>query len=164
MDWFQLDWQEIFGSEVPALELFLRGTLIYLGIFGVLRLLLRRVAGNVTIADLLMVVLLADAAQNAMSAEYRSVTDGAILVSTIIFWNYALDRLAFHFPTVGRFVYPGPLVLVKSGRVYWRNMRREFISEEELRSQMRQNGIEHFDDVKIAHMEGDGRISIVKRE
>lgn len=164
MEWFRLDWQEIFASTVPTLELILRGTLVYLGIFVVLRVLLRRVAGNVTIADLLMIVLLADAAQNAMSAEYRSVTDGAILVTTIIFWNYSLDRLAFHFPTVGRFVYPGPLVLVREGRILWRNLRREFISEEELRSQMRQQGIEDFSEIKVAHMEGDGRISIVKRK
>jgi uncharacterized membrane protein YcaP (DUF421 family) len=142
----------------------LRGTLIYLGIFVILRLALRRVAGNVTIADLLMMVLIADAAQNAMASEYRSVTDGAVLISTIIFWNFALDWLAFRFPRIGRFVHPPPLPLVRDGRVLWRNLRREFISIEELRSQAREQGIEDFAQIKLAQMEGDGRISIIKRQ
>ena len=159
-----LDWQEIFSTSVSPLELILRGSLIYLGIFTILRLLLRRVAGNVTIADLLMVVLIADAAQNAMAAEYRSVTDGAVLITTIIFWNYTLDRLAFHFPSVGRFVYPAPLPLIRNGRIQWRNLRQEFISEDELRSQLREQGIDDIAGVKLAQMEGDGRISVIKRQ
>lgn len=163
MEWTP-DWQEMFASTVSPFELILRGTVIYLGIFLVLRTLLRRVAGNVTIADLLMVVLIADAAQNAMAAEYRSVTDGAILIITIIFWNYALDRMAFHLPWVGRFVYPAPLPLIRNGRVLQRNLRHEFISEEELRSQLREQGVEDIATVKLAHMEGDGRISVIKRQ
>jgi hypothetical protein len=164
MRWYELDWAELFIPTVPALELILRGTLMYVGIFVVLRVLLRRVSGNVTIADLLMVTLIADAAQNAMASEYRSVTDGAILVLTIIFWNYLLDRLAFHSPWIGRFVYPAPLPLIRDGRLLWHNLRREFISEEELRGQMREQGVADYADVKLAHMEGDGRISIIKRE
>lgn len=162
MQWLP-DWQETFALTVSPFELMLRGTLIYLGIFAILRLFLRRVAGNVTIADLLMMVLIADAAQNAMASDYRSVTDGAILVSTIIFWNFALDWFAFNFPAVGRFVHPPPLPLVVDGRILWRNLRREFISLEELRSQMREQGIEDFAQIKLAQMEGDGRISIITR-
>lgn len=158
-----LDWQSIFASTVSPFELILRGSLIYLGIFIVLRVFLRRVAGNVTMADLLMMVLLADAAQNAMADAYDSITDGGILVGTIIFWNYALDRLGFHIPTIGRFVHPDPLLLVDNGRVLWRNMRREYITEAELLSQMRERGVEELADVKRAYIEGDGRISIIKR-
>lgn len=163
MDWIAFDWREVFVSTVSPVEIFLRGTCVYLGIFSLMRILLRRVAGSVTIADLLMVVLISDASQNAMTADYHSLTDGFVLISTIIFWNYALDRLAFHFPLIGRFVYPNPLPLVRNGRVLWRNLRREYISEEELRSQMREQGVEAFEEIKLAQMEGDGRISIIKR-
>lgn len=164
MDWLSPDWHDVFGITMSPLELMLRGTLMYLGIFVILRLFLRRVAGNVTIADLLMMVLISDAAQNAMTSDYRSVTDGAVLVSTIIFWNFALDWLAFHFPLVGRFVHPPPLPLVVDGQILWRHLRREFISLEELRSQMREQGVEDFTQIKLAQMEGDGRISILKRQ
>jgi uncharacterized membrane protein YcaP (DUF421 family) len=64
----------------------LRGTLVYLFLFAVLRVMRHQ-------ADLLLVVLIVDAAQNAMGSEYTSVTEGAILVATIAAWDYALDWL-----------------------------------------------------------------------
>lgn len=159
-----IDWQHVFEPTVPPLELVLRGTVIYLGIFFVIRFLLRRDAAALSLPDLLMVVLIADAAQNAMADNYESLTDGAVLVGTIIFWNYALDRLAFHVPYFARFVHPPPLPLVRNGRMLRRNMRDESISEEELMSQLRQAGVDDVAKVKVAHIEGDGRISVIKRE
>lgn len=159
-----IDWKHVFEPTVPATELMLRGTLIYLGILFVIRFLLRREAAALSLPDLLMVVLIADAAQNAMADSYESLTDGAVLVGTIIFWNYTLDRLAFHVPYIRRFVHPPPLPLVRNGRLLRRNMRDESVSEEELMSQLRQAGVEDIAQVKIAHIEGDGRFSVIKRE
>jgi uncharacterized membrane protein YcaP (DUF421 family) len=115
------------------------------------------------LADLLVTVLVADAAQNAMSAEYKSVTDGFVLVGTLVFWNYALDWLSFRFAAVRKIIDPPPLKLVENGRMNLRNMRREMISEEELMSHVRQEGAEKLEQVKMAMMEADGRISVVKR-
>lgn len=163
MDWLvPVDWRGMFGSEVAPLELFIRGTLIYLGILAMLRLLLRREAASITVPDLLMIVLLADAGQNAMAKDYHTLTDGAVLIGTIIFWNYALDRLAFRFRFVEWFVHPPPLPLIRNGRVIARNLRRESISEQELMSQLRQKGVEEIGDVRLAVMEGDGRISVIR--
>lgn len=164
MDWFALDWQKMFGITVSPFELMLRGSLMYLGIFSTVRVLLRREAGAISLPDLIMVTLIADAAQNAMTSGYESVTDGAILVGTIILWNYALDRLSFHFSWFERFVHPPPLPIIRDGRVLWRNMRTESITKEELMSQLREAGIEDVTQVKVAHVEGDGRISIIKRQ
>ena len=158
-----IDWKHVFEPTVPATELILRGTLIYLGILFVIRFLLRREAAALSLPDLLMVVLIADAAQNAMADSYESFTDGAVLVGTIIFWNYALDRLAFHLPYFTRLVHPPPLPLIRNGRMLRRNMRDEAISDDELMSKLRQAGVEDIADVKIAHIEGDGRISVIKR-
>jgi hypothetical protein len=58
---------------------------------------LKREAGGVGITDMLVIVLLADAAQNAMAGEYKSISDGLVLVSTIIFWSYALDWLGYRY-------------------------------------------------------------------
>src|SRR5437016_14178236 len=63
MEWFALDWQEIFGLTVSPIELMLRGTLMYLGIFAAIRVLLPREAGAISLPDLIMVTLIADAAQ-----------------------------------------------------------------------------------------------------
>lgn len=159
----EIDWKHMFEPTVPPLELILRGTVMYLGILAVLRLLLRREAAALSLPDLLMVVLLSDAAQNAMADSYDSLTDGAILVGTISLWNYTLDRVALRVPFFARFVHPPPLPLVRNGQMLKRNMRVEFISEEELMSQLRQSGVDDLAKVKAAHMEGDGRISVIKR-
>lgn len=160
----EIDWKHLLEPTVPPLELVMRGTIIYLGILVVVRMLLRREAAAISLPDLLMVVLLSDAAQNAMADNYTSLTDGIILVGTIILWNYTLDRLAFHVPFFTRLVHPPPLPLVRNGQLLKRNMRMESISEDELMSQLRQAGVDDIAKVKAAHIEGDGRISVIKRE
>ena len=160
---FAIDWNAILVPDTPLLEIFVRGTVVYLGLFVMLRVL-RRQSSSVGIGDMLVLVLIADAAQNAMAADYHSVPDGLLLVATIIGWSYALDWLGYHVPSVQRFIYPPPLPLVRDGKLLRRNMRQELITEQELMSQLRQNGIESLDQVERAYMEGDGQISFVKRE
>src|SRR6185503_15718884 len=134
-------------------------TLTYLLLFFILRFL-RRETGAIGIADLLVIVIIADAAQNAMAGEYKSITEGAVLVLTIAFWDYALDWLSYRFPTIRRIVRPVPLLLIKNGRMIKRNMRQEMITEEELLSQIREQGVESVSQVQKCYLEGDGHISI----
>ena len=158
-----IDWKAAFVPTVSLLEIVLRGTVVYLLLFFVLRVL-RREAGALGISDLLVVVLIADAAQNAMSSEYKSVTEGAVLVGTIIAWDYTLDWLGYRFPALGRLLRPAPLPLVRDGRALRQNMRRELVSMEELMSQLREQGVEHLSEVKKCYLEGDGHISVIKKE
>jgi uncharacterized membrane protein YcaP (DUF421 family) len=161
---FAIDWGQIFKPDTSPLEIFIRGTIVYLALFAMLRLVLRRESGSVGMSDLLVLVLMADAAQNAMAGNYNSLPDGLLLVATIIFWSFALDWLGYHVTFMRRFVYPPPLLLVNDGKLNRRNMRKELITEEELMSQVRQQGIEDISDVQRACIEGDGQISIVKKE
>ncbi len=85
------DWSSIFLPNTPLLEIFIRGTVVYLGIFLLLRLILKRETASIGVTDILVIVLLADAGQNAMADDYRSLPDGLLLVAVIIFWGYALD-------------------------------------------------------------------------
>lgn len=158
---FQVDWHKIFLPSASIAELFIRGTLVYLALFSLLRFLPSRQIGAVGIADLLVVILFANAAQNAMTSDYSSVTDGLILVLTIICWSYALNWLGYKFPAVQRLLTPPPLMLVKSGRMLYRNMRRELITEDELMLQLRKQGIDAIRDVHKAFMEADGSISVI---
>src|SRR5690349_18259136 len=95
--WIDLDWQRMFVPSQPVLETVIRGTFTYLSLFFLLRVF-RRQIGSIGPADLLVLLLIADASQNAMAGEYRSITDGLVLVVTIIGWEYVLDAAAFHFP------------------------------------------------------------------
>jgi uncharacterized membrane protein YcaP (DUF421 family) len=163
MDWLlHVEWREVFVPEMSVAEVFLRGTAVYFMLLAFLRLL-RRESGAIGITDLLVVVLIADAAQNAMAGEYVSITEGALLVGTIAFWDYTLDYLGYHSRVVARMLRPQALALVEDGRMLPRNMRRELITEEELMSQLRQHGVEDVSEVKRACLEGDGQISVIRR-
>ena len=155
---------DIFELTVAPWELIVRGTLTYWFLFAIFRFVLRRDVGSVGLADVLLLVIIADASQNAMSGGYESVTDGAILVGTIVGWNYLLDWGAFRFEAVRRIVQPPALTLVRDGRVDHRNLRREFISLDELMSHLRINGVEDLKQVRRACMEPDGQISVVKKD
>lgn len=155
---------DIFELTVSPWELMARGTLTYWFLFAVFRFVLRRDVGSVGLADVLLLVIIADASQNAMSGGYESLSDGAILVGTIVGWNYLLDWGAFRFKAVRRFAEPAALVLVRDGRVNHRNLRREFISMPELMAQLRINGVDDVAKVRRACMESDGQISVIKND
>ena len=155
------DFHKIFANNIPVLEIVIRGSIVYLTLFFLLRIILKRESGTVGITDLLVVVLLADASQNAMAGGYNSLPDGIILVSTIIFWSYFLNWLGYKSAFFQRLIKPGKLLLVKEGRLIRRNMKKELLTEEELMSEIRLNGAKDLKDVEEAFMENDGRISVI---
>jgi uncharacterized membrane protein YcaP (DUF421 family) len=152
---------DVLAPELPVWELILRGSVTYLFLFGLLRLFQKRQAGTLGVPDLLLILLVAHAAHNAMVGEYHSLSDGAVLVLTILFWNLAINWLGFRVPLIGKLVHPPPLELVSEGQENWPNMRRELISREELLSHVRRAGAENLSDVKAAWIEGNGAISVV---
>lgn len=159
----RVDWAGVFVPALGLAEIVLRGTLMYLALFAILRFLGRRQAGHFGPADLLVIVLIADAAQNALGAEYRSITEGTVLVLTIVAWDYVLDWLAWRFPPLRSLLKPPPLKLIENGRVLRQNLRAEMLSFDDLKSQLREEGIQQVRDVTEAHLEGDGRLSVIKR-
>lgn len=159
-----VDLSELFLPTVPLLETFLRGTGVYLALFAMLRFFLKREAAQIGVTDLLVVVLLADATQNAMAPDYQSITDGLLLVAVIIGWSYALDLLSFRFPLMNRLIKPGKLLLVRNGVALRRNMERELITDDELATALRQRGIADIREVSQAWMESDGSITAISRK
>src|SRR5687767_8106768 len=126
-----IDWRELFVPSGNLLELVLRASLMYLLILSGFRVF-RREAGSLSVSDLLVVVLIADAAQNGMAGEYESLSEGVIAVATIFLWNYTLDWLAYRSRTVHWLLHPPPLVLVRNGQVQARNLRAELITKSDL--------------------------------
>jgi uncharacterized membrane protein YcaP (DUF421 family) len=158
-----IDWGEVLGFTVSPLELAFRGTAMYWFLFLAFRLFVRRDMGSLAISDVLVLVLVADAAQNAMASDYRSVTDGFVLVGTILAWNILLDWAAYASPRLRRLLSPPAVLLIRNGTLLRRNLRRELVTEQELQVKLRQHGIEDFAEVKAAFMESDGEVSVLKR-
>lgn len=157
------DWRGMFSLSVSPVELIVRGSAMYLFLFVLFRVVMKRRVGTVGMADILILVIIADAAQNGMSGDYNSVLDAFILVSTIVAWNQLIDWLTYRFKWLENVLEPSPLPLVEHGRILWRNMRHEFLSEEELRSKLREHGVADPAEVERAYMEPDGQITVLKK-
>jgi uncharacterized membrane protein YcaP (DUF421 family) len=161
---FDIDWHTLLVPSVPILETLIRGSVVYLTLFVLLRFIPNRQVGAVGLTDLLVIVLIATAVQNALADDYKSIADGLLLVGTIFFWSYVLNWLSYQFPSFQRFIRSPALPLIKDGKMLRRNMRQELITEQELRSTLRLQGLEDIAEVKLAQMEADGRISVVPYE
>lgn len=159
---FQVDWQSVFVPTQSLLEIFIRGTIMYLAMFALLRIF-RRQAGSLSIADLLVIVVIADAAQNGLAGETKSVTESILLICTIVFWNVLLDWLGFKSKFFEKILEPEKLQVIENGKYLRRNMRKEMITTEEIESQMRQNSIQDMSEVETAYLESDGYFSFIKK-
>ena len=159
-----LHWGELFGLSVPPLELVVRGSALYLFLLVLFRVVIKRRMGAIGMADILVLVIISDASQNAMAGEYKTVTDGFILISTIIAWNYLFDWAGYHFPRLQKLLEPAPLLLNRDGRVLRRNLRVEYVSDQELESQLREHGVDDPAEVEKAYLEPDGQFTVIKKK
>jgi uncharacterized membrane protein YcaP (DUF421 family) len=98
-----------------------------------------------------------------MAGEYRSITDAFILVGTILAWNYFFDWANYRFAWMQRWLEPDPLLLIRDGRVLWRHMRLERVTEKELTAKLREHGVTEVAEVAKAYMEPDGQVTVIKR-
>lgn len=155
---------DVWGFSVDPLELVVRGTAVYAFLFVLFRFVLRRDTGSMGIADILLVVLIADASQNAMSGGYRTVPDGLLLVSTLVAWNWLLDWASWRWNVVRRFAEPPPVVLVRRGHLVAAALRREQITVPELMANLREHGIDKLSQVHVARMESDGSVSVIRAD
>ena len=152
----------LFHFQISPCELILRGSLIYWFLFLLFRFFLRRDSGSIGLADVLVIVLIADAAQNGMSGEYKSVGEAMVLVGTIAAWNYFIDWMSFRYRWFARFSEPRVITLIRHGSVLHKNLRQEMITDEELESQLRLSGVDDIGDVKHARLEPDGHVSVIR--
>ena len=163
MDWFAtVDWEGIFDPKHALLELFIRGTLMYLIIFVLLRVAVRRQVGGMGMTDVLVIVLIAEVAGNGISDNFQSIPESTVLIATVLFWTYVIQWLQSRFPAIERLLTDSKLKLIENGNMLRKNMRSEFVTVEELTAQLREQGLEDCRDVKAAYMEADGKISIIR--
>lgn len=156
------DFEKLFKVETPILELVNKGSVMYLGILLLFRVLPRRTGGEMAMMDLIFVLLITEAATHSLGG-YSSITEGFIVIVTMMSWNYLFNFLSYHVPVFEKMVSPPPLLIIKNGRLLKRNMRREYLTEEELTDHLRLEGIDDVGEVKEAYIEGDGKISVIAK-
>jgi len=161
VDWFlTIDWASMFVPKESVAEIIIRGTIMYLGMYALLRVF-RRQSGSVGIADLLVIVVIADAAQNGMAGDSKSITEALILITTIVLWDWFFDWLGFRSVFWERVLQPQPLLLIDNGKLIKKHLDQEFISEEELLAQLREQGVDEIDRVRKCYLESNGHFSVL---
>src|SRR5688500_16456978 len=88
---FSIGWGELLIPTHSIAEMMLRGTVMYLSLFLILRFVMLRQSSTIAIADILVIVVIAAAAQNAFGQAYQAITDGPVRVLTVVCWNFPLN-------------------------------------------------------------------------
>lgn len=159
-----MDWSTILLPSVPLPELVVRATITFLVILAVLRLVGQREAGGLGLTDVLLVVLIAQAAASGLGGQAHAVADGVILMVVIALWSVVIDAVSYRFPRLAKLLKAQARPLISNGTLDRKVMRREFITREEIDSQLRLHGVHDIAEVERANIEPNGMISIVRRD
>lgn len=112
-EWFTADFGEMFSFHRPPLDMFLRTTMVYLALCVLLRFIPKRQAGKLSSNDLIVIVLLGGVSTTALEMAPMSVPDVLVVITTILWWSFALDWLAYRFPKVQWLVQDSPTPLIR---------------------------------------------------
>src|SRR5690554_5250455 len=154
---------EAFMLQTPPWEIFVRGTVIYIAIAIVLRLVPKRQTGNIAPNDMIALVIIGTLAADAIVGEAKTLLDLLLMILVIIFWDYASNLAEFYFPRFRKVAQHSPTLLIYKGEMLKKNLRKEKITEEELLENIRLNGISDIEKVQQAVLEAEGQISFIER-
>lgn len=142
-------------------EIILRSVIVYLFILGAIRLFGKKEFTQLTIIDLVFILLISNSVQNAMVGSDSSLLGGVIAAGTLFLTNYILKFIIYRFRFMDRFFQGEPIILVHEGQVLEKNLKKERISREELELSAREHGVASIEEVNLAILEVDGNISIL---
>ena len=137
---------------------------VYLGLCLLLRIVLKRQAGKVSLSDLLVVMLVAGVCRNPLVKDDYTITDALLVIATVLLWSYLLDWMSYRFTVVHGLFHPSPVELIRDGQVLHDNLQGELMTETQLQSKLRRKGVRTPDEVAEAWLEGDGHVSVIKKK
>lgn len=139
-----------------------RSAIVYLFVFLILRVGGKRTVGEMTTFDLVLLLIISEATQEALLDGDQSLTGGMLAIGTLIFVDIAVSKLTARFRTVDKVVNSVPVVIMKDGKPLADRMQQERVSEEDVLEAARgTHGLESLDQIKYAILEKDGSISII---
>jgi uncharacterized membrane protein YcaP (DUF421 family) len=150
------------GSGLP--EVVLRTAVVYLFLVVVLRISGKREVGQMSILELIVVLLISDAVQNSMVGDNTTVWAGPIAVLTLLGLDYGLNYVMRRSRGVRKAIEGEPRLLVRDGRLLRKALREEKLDAEEVQAAVRAHGLARIDEVQEAILETDGSISVIPKE
>ena len=151
----------MFIPQVPAWDIIIRTTAVYLVIFVGLRLAGKREIGQLTVFDLVVLLLISNSVQNAMVGPDSSLTGGIIAAVVLLVLDRVVAQLRLRSPRLRRIVEGSPTLLVLHGKMISEHIRQEGLDEDTLQAAFREHGVTDLKGVEMAVLEIDGSISVV---
>jgi uncharacterized membrane protein YcaP (DUF421 family) len=152
----------MFGLAVSPVELVVRTVLVYAAFLLAMRIFGKREVGQLTLPDLVLVLLAANALQPAMTGPDSSVTAALIIIVTMFVLNYAVAQLRTRSSTFERWITPSKTKIAEGGRWDRRALRKEGISLDEAEEAVRLSGVMDVSETVSVFLEADGRISVIR--
>jgi uncharacterized membrane protein YcaP (DUF421 family) len=146
------------------LKIVLSSSAVYLFIILAIRLFGKKELAQLSIIDLVFILLISNAVQNAMVGSDSSLAGGLVAASTLFIFNYILKYLMYRFPKLINIVQGAEILLIYKGQMNGANMARARITREELTEAVREHGVSEIREVDLAILEIDGNISIISNE
>ena len=143
------------------LEIVLRTIAVYIFMIIAIRLFGKKELSQISVVDLIFILLISNSVQNAMVGENASLQGGLIAASSLFVVNFILKNLLFKNKSLNRLLQGDPVMLVHHGVLLDENLNREKISIAELEAAIREHGVDGIQHVDLAVLETDGNISIL---
>lgn len=143
------------------LEIVIRSLVIYLFIILAIRVTGKKELAQLSVIDLVFILLISNAVQNAMVGENSSLLGGIIAAGTLFSVNVILKFLTYRYKNAKGLIEGDPVLLIHNGKIIRKNMNKEKIQKEELEAAVREHGLAKIEDVDLAILENDGNISII---
>jgi uncharacterized membrane protein YcaP (DUF421 family) len=153
---------DLFDLDLPVIEKVLRSLLVFAFLVIALRLAGKRELGQLNVLDIVVLLLVSNALQNAMIGDDNTLIGGIIGASALFLANYAFVRLTYSNPRARTLLEGTPTLLYADGALIERNLRRQAIREPELLSVIRERGFDDFAEVGRIELEPNGHIVVTK--
>lgn len=146
------------------LDIIIRSASVYFFMVIALRIFGKKELSQLNTADVILILLISNAVQNAMVGSNTSLLGGLAAAGVLFVINFILKKLMYRYKAFSDFIQEKPEILIHDGTLDFKTLSKLNITSDELKEAMREHGIEYFKDVKLAMLEIDGNISIISGE
>lgn len=148
----------------PILDVVVRSLCVYLFMVIAIRLFGKNQLSQLNAGDVVLLLLISNAVQNAMVGPDTSLQGGLIAALVLFIANFTLKRLMFSNPKFKSFMEEDPVILVKDGVVDQNALDKVKISIDEIEEAIREHGVDGVENVKLSILEVDGNISVISED
>lgn len=156
--------ESMFHLELPVVEKILRPVIVYLCLIVFVRVFGKRELAQLNPFDLVVLLCLSNTVQNAIIGEDNSVSGGVIGVLSLLTVNWMLTRMLFRLPKLNKALEGDPTVLIRHGQVDWDAMKKEALTELELKTVLHKQGLGDYSEVEKCVLEPSGNFYLEERD